>query len=75
MIEKTLGELIDELCIINMKIWACEDIKRNNENDDKIVADACRKTNQLNPRRNALIAAINEMMGQSNVVGIKLYGK
>ncbi len=72
---KNLGEIIDELIIINMKIWACEDAKRIHENDDKIVADACRKTNVLNPRRNALIAAINEMVGQDSVVGIKLYGR
>jgi hypothetical protein len=72
---KQIGELIDELIIINMKIWKCEDDKRNHEDNDKIVADACRKTNVLNPRRNALIAAINEMVGQDSVVGIKLYGR
>lgn len=73
--QKTIGELIDELIIVNLKIWACEDIKRIHEDDDKKVADACRKTNKLNPRRNALIAAINEELGQDSVIGIKLYGK
>lgn len=70
---KTLGELVDELCTTNMKIWFCEDIKRMGSDEE--ILEACKKTNELNPRRNALIAAINEMMGQSTVTGIKMYGK
>ena len=81
--KKTLGNLIDELTIVNQKIWACEDIKRNESDNDKAIAEATRKTNILNPYRNKLISEIdklfNEIAGnQSDFVdqgSIKLYGK
>lgn len=82
--KKTLGQLIDELSIVNMKIWACEDIKHNFSNDDKKVADATRKTNKLNPYRNQLIAAIDDIVNEiisgqaeknTGQSGVKMYGK
>lgn len=57
---KTIGQLIDELTIVNLKIWRCEDIKHDNADNDAVVAAACRKTNILNPQRNQLIQAIDE---------------
>lgn len=57
---KTLGNLIDELSITNLKIWMLEDIKRDSDDDAKI-ADACKKTNILNPLRNRLIQEIDEL--------------
>lgn len=70
---KTLGNLIDELCITNLKIWACEDIKHTSD-DDKVIANACRKTNILNPLRNRLIQEIDEL---ANKMGLEqeLYGQ
>jgi len=58
---ETIGNLIDKLTITNLKIWACEDIKRDNSND-RAIADATRKTNVLNPMRNDLIQEIDEML-------------
>ncbi len=74
--EKTLGNLIDELTIVNLKIWNCEDIKHTSKND-KEIADACRKTNILNPQRNDLIQTIDEKINHMVETGElqKLYGQ
>lgn len=81
--DKTLGNLIDELVVTNLKIWACEDIKHSSD-DDKVIAAATRKTNILNPQRNRLIEEIDklanklgegfkqELYGQGST---KIYGK
>ena len=76
IMQKTLGQLIDELTITNLKIWMLEDKKRDNIDDDKIVADATRKTNELNPYRNQLISEIDKLTIE-NFSGnnIKIYGK
>ena len=60
---KTLGNLIDELSITNLKIWMLEDIKRDSDDSEKI-ADACRKTNTLNVYRNRLIQSIDELANE-----------
>lgn len=72
----TIGNLIDQLTIVNMKIWACEDMKRDAD-DDKTVANATRKTNILNPQRNDLIAEIDEKLNHMVKTGElqKLYGQ
>jgi len=57
----TLGNLIDKLTIVNLKIWKYEDVKRSSD-DDKTIADATRKTNVLNQQRNDLIQEIDEMI-------------
>lgn len=56
-----LGELIDKLTIVNLKIWHLEDLKRDSDNDSK-VAEACRKTNVLNAQRNELMEQIDNLM-------------
>lgn len=61
----TIGNLIDQLSIVNMKIWKQEDVKRSS-NDDKQIADACRKTNILNQQRNDLIESIDEALGEKH---------
>ena len=71
----TIGNLIDQLTIVNLKIWNLEDLKRDSD-DDTVIADACRKTNVLNVQRNELIAAIDEeITGQSSHLNTKTYGK
>lgn len=74
--DKTLGNLIDELVIVNLKIWACEDVKRDSD-DDSTVAQATRLTNKLNPQRNDLIQAIDEKINHMVETGElqKLYGQ
>ena len=59
----TLGNLIDKLSIVNMKIWMQEDLKRTST-DDKVIAGACRKTNILNGHRTDLIQEIDGMILQ-----------
>ena len=56
-----LGELIDKLTVVNLKIWHLEDIKRDSS-DDARVASACRKTNVLNTQRNQLMEDIDNLM-------------
>lgn len=70
---ETPGSLIDKLSIVNLKIFQLEDIKRG-PHTDKEIADATRKTNELNSHRNKLIAEIDTMFGHSNVSSIKTHG-
>ena len=58
---ETVGNLIDKLTIVNMKIWAFEDVKRVSTNDTEI-ANATRKTNVLNQQRTDLIQEIDELV-------------
>lgn len=74
--EITPGNLIDQLSIINIRIWMLEDIKRNTNASDKEIADATRKVNKLNVERNMLIEAIDKFHGIDNNQGSnKIYGK
>jgi hypothetical protein len=58
---ETIGNLIDKLTIVNMRIWMFEDIKRTSE-DDRTIANATRKTNVLNQQRTDLIQEIDELV-------------
>lgn len=58
----TIGNLIDQLSICNLRIWAAEDIKRKKDATDKEIADACRVTNIANQQRNDLIQTIDEAL-------------
>ena len=60
----TIGNLIDKLSIVNIRIWFAEDIKRNKSATDKQLADACRVTNVANSQRNDLIQEIDEMLNK-----------
>lgn len=73
----TIGNLIDKLTIVNIRIWMAEDIKRNPKATDKQIADATRLTNIANQQRNDLIQEIDEILGQKSYKqgSTKLYGK
>ena len=60
----TVGNLIDKLSIVNIRIWFAEDIKRNKGATDKQLADACRVTNVANSQRNDLIQEIDELLNK-----------
>jgi hypothetical protein len=60
--KKTIGNLIDELTIANLRIWKAEDIKRNPKATDAQLAKATKLTNIVNQQRNDLIQAIDEAM-------------
>lgn len=60
----TIANLIDQLQICNMKIWALEDLKRKNDISNDAIADATKKTNTLNVQRNLLIQGIDEGLNE-----------
>ena len=53
---KTIGELIDELSIINIRIW--HKVDQGLSGDDHAIVEA----QQFTSRRNALIRAINRRL-------------
>lgn len=61
----TLGELIDKLTVVNLKIWHLEDVKRDNAVSDSKIAEATRKTNVLNVQRNQIIEEIDNLFADS----------
>jgi len=73
----TIGNLIDKLTIVNIRIWMAEDIKRDKNASDKQIADACMITNIANQLRNDLIQEIDERLGEKSYGqgSTKLYGK
>jgi len=75
--EITVGNLIDQLSIENIRIWMAEDMKRKEGATDKEIAHATRITNIANLKRNKLIQAIDEALEQDNFKqgDSKMYGK
>lgn len=81
----TVGNLIDKLTVVNIRIWMAEDVKRNKEASDKEIADATRITNIANQQRNDLIQEIDEKLNNMIQTGdlqklykqgsTKMYGK
>lgn len=81
----TIGNLIDKLTIVNIRIWMAEDIKRDVDATDKQIADATRVTNIANSQRNDLIQEIDEQINNMIASGktqklykqgsTKMYGK
>jgi uncharacterized protein YpiB (UPF0302 family) len=80
----TVGNLIDQLCVANLRIWMAEDIKRKQNATDKEIADATRITNTANQQRNDLIQEIDESLnlianGELQMLyrqgSTKMYGK
>lgn len=60
----TLGNLLDQLSIANIRIWHAEDVKRDPNATDQEVAAAARITNTTNQLRNDLIQAIDEGLNE-----------
>lgn len=75
--EITLGNLIDQLSIENIRIWMAEDLKRKQGATDSEIANATRITNTANTKRNKLIQSIDEALGQQSFKqgDNKMYGK
>lgn len=57
---ETIGNLIDKLTVVNIRIWMAEDIKRKKDATDTEIANACKITNVANQQRNDLIQEIDE---------------
>ena len=77
MIMETIGNLIDKLSVVNIRIWMAEDIKRNTTSNDTDIAKACRITNTANSHRNDLIQEIDERINHAiqNQQTQKLYSQ
>jgi Protein of unknown function (DUF4254) len=60
----TLGNLVDQLTIANIRIWMAENIKRDPQSTDEEVAAAARITNTTNQLRNDLIQSIDEGLNE-----------
>lgn len=73
----TIGNLIDQLSVVNIKIFMAEDIKREQNATDKEIADATKITNILNKQRNDIIQSIDEELNNMIQTGDlqKLYGQ
>lgn len=81
----TIGNLIDKLTIVNIRIWMAEDVKRKPGASDKEIADATKLTNIANQQRNDLIQEIDESINHMVKTGelqksykqgsTKMYGK
>lgn len=73
--EISIGNLTDQLSIVNIRIWMLEDQCRGN-NDMVKVGEAKMKINECNQLRNNLIQAIDKFHGiKSGQGSTKLYGK
>ena len=81
----TIGNLIDQLTIENLRIWMAEDIKRKPDAADAEIANATKITNVANQKRNDLIQSIDEELNNMVQTGElqklykqgsnKMYGK
>ena len=81
----TIGNLIDKLTVVNIRIWMCEDVKRNPNASDAEIAKATKTTNIANQQRNDLIQEIDEKLNELitsnkpqklyNQGSTKMYGK
>lgn len=81
----TIANLIDQLSIVNIKIYFLENEKRDLNATDKNIAEATKKTNILNSQRNNLIQSIDEDLNNMIETGelqklyqqgsSKMYGK
>jgi hypothetical protein len=63
---KTLGFLIDELITTSMKCWYGQELLKDPNATDKELADALRLIQATNDRRNRLIRAIDERVGEAD---------
>jgi hypothetical protein len=58
---KGVGILADDLCTTSQKLWHLQEIYMNKDSTDSDIADAFRKIQSLNVRRNYLINAIDKL--------------
>ena len=72
--KKSLSMLVDELITTNIKCWFAQEILMSSTND-KDTAKAAKDAQGLNARRNALMRAIDGMVGQGSItLTEKTYG-
>uniref|UniRef100_A0A6M3IWG2 Uncharacterized protein n=1 Tax=viral metagenome TaxID=1070528 RepID=A0A6M3IWG2_9ZZZZ len=64
--KKSIGVLIDELITTNIKCWMAQE-KLMGADSDIDAGKAAKDAQALNARRNSLIRAIDEMLGQGDI--------
>ena len=64
--KKSISMLIDELITTNIKCWFAQE-RLMSATSDHDVAEAARDAQSLNARRNALMRAIDETLGQGSI--------
>jgi hypothetical protein len=70
--KKSTATLIDELITTSMKCWYAQEDVMSDDEPDK-VAEAAKMAQITNARRNALIRAIDERLGETNTPLGKTY--
>jgi len=63
---KSLGELVDQLITTDLKCWYGQEIMKDPNATDKELADAFKLVQETNDRRNRLIRAIDERVGEAD---------
>ena len=69
MIQYSMGELIDKLAIIHLKIWHLEEdiaAAKDGPLPDEAIEAMCDQVVNLNTTRNAIVKSINEMYEAKN---------
>jgi len=61
---ETIGNLIDKLSVVNIRIWMAEDVKRDSNASNEQIAKMTKLTNTANQQRNDLIQEIDEKINE-----------
>lgn len=64
---KSLGQLIDELTVINMRCWFAQNDIMNETLPPNKRFEAAESAQLFNKKRNALIRAIDDRLGESDI--------
>ena len=73
--KKTIGNLLDELTVTNLRCWFAQDDIMNQSLPEKERLAAAVRAQEANKKRNALIRAIDERLGDGDfTVAEKKYG-
>jgi len=64
--KKSLGELVDELAITNLKMWHLEDRRRDTTLPDSERLKAADALSPLNAKRHRLMEAIDALVPQED---------
>ena len=64
--KKSIGVLIDELITTSLKCWFAQEVVMSSK-DEKELAIAAKRAQLMNARRNALIRAIDERLGEGDI--------
>ena len=63
---QTIGSVIDQLTIANIRLWHLEDKRRDKSLSDKERLEACDMVAVVNKQRNDLMDEIDQMLADGN---------